>query len=71
MLSDGTEINMGLKHNDLCEAMWGHAVGTVIITTQHKLPVSTVLSQETADVDRNEIASVTNMQFAVTLTDWI
>lgn len=66
MLSDGAAINMVLKHNDLCEAMWGHAVGTVTAetlcelgdyyNTTQKLPVSTVLGQEPADVDRNEFS---------------
>uniref|UniRef100_A0A4W5JK86 Uncharacterized protein n=1 Tax=Hucho hucho TaxID=62062 RepID=A0A4W5JK86_9TELE len=67
VLSDGAEINMGPKHDDLCEPTLGHAVGTfetlcelgVDHNTTQKLSVSTDLSQKPADVNRNKIASVT------------
>ncbi|XP_031656165.1 uncharacterized protein LOC116356178 [Oncorhynchus kisutch] len=70
VLSDGAEINMGLKHEDLREQTLGHAVGTVTVetlcelgvdhNTSQKLSVSTHLSQKPADVNRNKIASVTD-----------
>ncbi|KAK6297671.1 hypothetical protein J4Q44_G00322540 [Coregonus suidteri] len=69
VLSDGAEIKMVLKHDDLREATWGHAVGTVTAetlcelgvdhSTTQKLSVSTGLCQKPADVNRNKIASVT------------
>ncbi|XP_035630208.2 uncharacterized protein LOC118386630 [Oncorhynchus keta] len=70
VLTDGAEINMGLKLEDLREQPLGHAVGTVTAetlcelgvdhNTTQKLSVSTHLSQKPADVNHNKIASVTN-----------